>query len=274
MGRGICCVVLLWAAVSVASEPPRAEFTATYLFRAKGGKGAPRKQKLYVGRDVMRLDDEDASGFKVKDRSKGTVIAVDLKRSIRTKSSWSGFPSEVAPGEPPCGKAPTCVQLKTEVRKGRRVEKWKETNPNCLGCETSFIWVDRALGFAVRLEMVGIEVHELTNIRRGAPPARMLAIPAGLRDPSEPDVAERTACKRQGGTYERGSGRGWWQCNLPMKDAGTPCSSGTDCQSGTCVAPKGAHAGTRTSGTCQAMRFNDGCSTKVERGVVQQTICS
>ncbi len=270
-----CCVALLGTAVSATPAHSPTEFTATYSYVSKVNRGSRSERKLYVGKDALRLDGERPSTFLLKDRATGNTVLVDPKRATREKSSWSAWPTEVAPGKSPCGDSrPTCLQLKTEVLNGRRVEKWKETNPSCLGCETSFIWVDRALGFEVRRVIVGIETHELEKIRLGPPPASVLAIPAGLRDPSEPDEAEAAACARDGGRYERRGFRGVWLCDRPMKDKDKPCSNGRECESGICVAPKGATPDTKATGTCFGRSITlSTCLARVEGGVVRHALC-
>ena len=276
MGRALGALLLCLAFSAAAEEQP-AEFTATYRYSSKVHPGPPVVRKLYVGSTALRLDNEEASeGFVVKDRQAGTAVEVDLKHSTRERiSKWSGWPYEVVPGQSPCRDRGTpCVRLMTKVRNGRKVETWKETNPSCRKCETSFVSVDRTLGFEIRREIVGIELHELRNIRTGAPPAQLLELPRGLRDPSMPDGAEAAECTRQDGKYARRGLRGFWVCDRPTKDAGKVCSNSDECEARLCVAPKGAAVGTKATGTCFGRTVSlSTCLAGVSNGVVGHTLC-
>lgn len=277
MGWNTLGVLLLCTAFSAAAEEPRAEFTATYRATYHSEPGNTRERKLYVGSTALRLDHVDAStGFVVKARRGSNAVEVDLKRSTRELlEEWSTWPHEVAPGQSPCRSSQdTCVRLMTAVRNGRQVETWKETSPSCSDCPTTYISVDRTLGFEVRREVVGHELHELRNIRLGAPPAGMLEIPPGLRDPKQPDGAEAAECTRQDGKYARRGKAGVWVCDRPTKDAGKACSNEEECEGRICVAPKDAAPGTQAQGTCFGRTVSSStCLARVSNGVVGSALC-
>jgi hypothetical protein len=64
------------------------------------------------------------------------------------------------------------------------------------------------------------------------------------------------------------------QCVISYSDAGKSCSSGSQC-SGDCRAKPGIDTvpGQAVSGQCQTDSDRFGCSTKVENGRAQATIC-
>jgi hypothetical protein len=64
------------------------------------------------------------------------------------------------------------------------------------------------------------------------------------------------------------------QCVVSYADAGKSCSSGSQC-SGECRASPDSETvpGQAVAGNCQADSDRFGCSTKVENGRAQATIC-
>ncbi len=64
------------------------------------------------------------------------------------------------------------------------------------------------------------------------------------------------------------------QCVIAYADAGKSCRSGTEC-AGDCRAVQGldVRPGQQVAGSCQATSDRFGCSTRVENGRAQSTIC-
>ena len=64
------------------------------------------------------------------------------------------------------------------------------------------------------------------------------------------------------------------QCVIAYADAGKSCRSGADC-AGDCRAEQGLDIspGQQAAGFCQATSDQFGCSTRVENGRAQSTIC-
>jgi hypothetical protein len=86
--------------------------------------------------------------------------------------------------------------------------------------------------------------------------------------------ADAASCKRAGGLIKPVGRMQTLQCVLTYADAGKSCSSGDQCM-GECRAGSGTDAvpGQRVAGSCQATSDRFGCSTRVENGRAQATIC-
>jgi hypothetical protein len=118
------------------------------------------------------------------------------------------------------------------------------------------------------------------SVRRAAPALLPLLLAACVPAPSaETPVAPAAdsgaaACGKAGGTMKPVGKLRSLQCVIAYSDAGKACSSGSQC-AGDCRADPGADAvpGRKVAGFCQATSDRFGCSTRVEGGVAQATIC-
>ncbi len=86
--------------------------------------------------------------------------------------------------------------------------------------------------------------------------------------------ANEASCQRAGGQMERVGRSQTLQCVVSYADAGKSCTSGDQC-AGDCRAGQGIDVapGQPVAGYCQANSNRFGCSTKVENGRAQSTIC-
>lgn len=86
-------------------------------------------------------------------------------------------------------------------------------------------------------------------------------------------AAEASACAAQGGQLRPLGRLQRVQCVVPYVDAGTTCSSKTEC-SGQCLASGTVTAGTRATGTCQRDASGSfGCHQRIDGGIAQPVIC-
>lgn len=90
---------------------------------------------------------------------------------------------------------------------------------------------------------------------------------------------ERASCLAQGGEVLIAGLSYNEMCALPYRDGGRRCTSSSQCE-GDCVY---AHRnddldyprrGARVRGECQSLNYPFGCSEKVERGRLQETVCT
>ena len=108
--------------------------------------------------------------------------------------------------------------------------------------------------------------------------ALMLSACVPAPSPDAPVTAAADAgaaeCARAGGTMKPVGKMQSLQCVIAYSDAGKSCSSGSQC-AGDCRADPGVDAapGQKVAGFCQATSDRFGCSTRVEDGVAQATIC-
>jgi hypothetical protein len=87
--------------------------------------------------------------------------------------------------------------------------------------------------------------------------------------PSDP-----ASCKLAGGAFKPVGKMQTLQCVINYADAGQICTSGSQC-AGDCRATSGIDAvpGQKVAGFCQATSDRFGCSTRVENGRAESTIC-
>ena len=101
-------------------------------------------------------------------------------------------------------------------------------------------------------------------------------VPAASPEPPVAPAADAGAadCGRAGGTMKPVGKMQSLQCVIAYSDAGKSCSSGSQC-AGDCRADPAVDAapGKQVAGYCQATSDRFGCSTRVEGGVAQSTIC-
>jgi hypothetical protein len=86
--------------------------------------------------------------------------------------------------------------------------------------------------------------------------------------------ADTLSCQLAGGEMKPVGRRQLLQCVLSYADAGKSCSSGSQCE-GDCRVGPGVEAvpGQDVVGQCQATSDRFGCSTRVEEGRAEATIC-
>lgn len=86
--------------------------------------------------------------------------------------------------------------------------------------------------------------------------------------------ADAASCQAAGGLMKPVGRRQTLQCVVAYPDAGKSCTSGSQC-TGDCRAAPGTEAvpGQAVEGYCQATSDRFGCSTRVENGRAQSTIC-
>jgi hypothetical protein len=86
--------------------------------------------------------------------------------------------------------------------------------------------------------------------------------------------AGAASCQRAGGAMKPVGRMQTMQCVLTYADAGKSCTSGNQC-AGDCRAASGIDIvpGRPIAGSCQATSDRFGCSTKVEIGRAEATIC-
>ena len=86
--------------------------------------------------------------------------------------------------------------------------------------------------------------------------------------------ADLEHCHRAGGTIRPVGRMQTLQCVIAYADAGRRCTSGEDC-AGDCRVERGVDVapGQPVAGFCQPTSDRFGCSTKVEKGLAQSTIC-
>jgi hypothetical protein len=108
----------------------------------------------------------------------------------------------------------------------------------------------------------------------GCAPARPATESSAVRSPPLSVPADETSCQRAGGQMERVGRLQTLQCVVSYADAGKSCTSGDQC-AGDCRASQGIDVapGQPVAGYCQANSNRFGCSTKVENGRAQSTIC-
>jgi hypothetical protein len=85
---------------------------------------------------------------------------------------------------------------------------------------------------------------------------------------------DEASCRLAGGTMSPAGRRQLLQCTIAYPDAGKSCSASDQC-AGECRAPSGSDipAGQVVQGLCQADSNRFGCSTRVEGGRAQATLC-
>lgn len=93
--------------------------------------------------------------------------------------------------------------------------------------------------------------------------------PVGIAAPQD-----AAACLRSGGAMKPGGRLQTLQCVQSYADAGKSCRDGSQC-AGDCRTAPGidVRPGQQVAGQCQATSDRFGCSTTVENGRAQTTVC-
>lgn len=109
----------------------------------------------------------------------------------------------------------------------------------------------------------------LAGCVREPSPERPAADAPPVSIPTDP-----AACSRAGGEMKPVGRMQSLQCVISYADAGKSCTSGSQC-AGDCRAGSGVDVapGQPAAGYCQATSDRFGCSTRVENGRAQATIC-
>jgi hypothetical protein len=128
---------------------------------------------------------------------------------------------------------------------------------------------DRRLALSLRLALGSALAMMLAACAQGDPAAAPAA-----QGPGAIASLDEASCRGAGGSLLRAGKRQMLQCIISYADAGRSCSSGSDC-AGDCRAPDGVEKapGQKVAGYCQATSDRFGCSTRVEQGRAQPTIC-
>jgi hypothetical protein len=124
----------------------------------------------------------------------------------------------------------------------------------------------RRVGIAVAASLLALGIVSTTTVAEEAPRFRKLE-PAELAD-----------CQHKGGQVRIAGLSGNEMCALPFADAGKVCRGSDDCLGACLVDEKqwsGKRIGPKTAvvGKCQPTNYSYGCSTTVERGRVQSSMC-
>ncbi len=82
------------------------------------------------------------------------------------------------------------------------------------------------------------------------------------------------ACTKAGGSIRPVCMMGVPMCVVMFKDAGEPCSDGSECNSGRCRAQMGAEPGKAAKGICAPNNDPCGCFQSVENGVAGYPLCA
>jgi hypothetical protein len=104
----------------------------------------------------------------------------------------------------------------------------------------------------------------------GTPPME----PRDVQSSASSAPADADTCHAAGGLMKPVGRRQTLQCVLSYADAGKSCTSGSQC-AGDCRTEAGTEVvpGRAVAGYCQATSDRFGCSTQVENGRAQSTIC-
>lgn len=93
-------------------------------------------------------------------------------------------------------------------------------------------------------------------------------------DGAGPQAGSENECRVVGGSWERRGMMNVLICAVPTSDAGKPCRDTSDCQS-FCVAPAGAPAGKRVTGSCSGSYETLGsCISRVCLGRAEIGVCT
>ena len=120
----------------------------------------------------------------------------------------------------------------------------------------------KAAVFTTLILLASCAPHSPTKEMHGEQPAAV-SVPA-----------DAASCRAAGGLMKPVGRMQSLQCVLSYADAGKSCTSGTQCR-GDCRAAPGSDAapGQPVAGYCQATSDRFGCSTKIENGRAEATIC-
>lgn len=124
----------------------------------------------------------------------------------------------------------------------------------------------------------------MTSIRPALPILAALAMAGCAPAPSSEPVAaaaragslqsNSAECRRAGGALKPVGKLRSLQCVISYADAGKSCTSGSQCAGDCRAAPEAdVPAGQPVAGYCQPTSDRFGCSTRVENGRAEATIC-
>ena len=86
-------------------------------------------------------------------------------------------------------------------------------------------------------------------------------------------VAQKNNCAAQGGEWKRLGIMGFEHCVLPARDAGKPCSDGSECEYGCRGGSKAIGDGDRAIGSCAHNSNGFGCYSTIVNGKTGGRIC-
>lgn len=113
----------------------------------------------------------------------------------------------------------------------------------------------------------------VTLMLSGCAPGSRLAEPSREISAEASAPRDASSCQRAGGVMTPVGRMQTLQCVISYADAGKSCTSGSQC-AGDCRTPAvDVRPGQQVAGYCQATSDRFGCSTTVENGRAQATVC-
>lgn len=159
------------------------------------GKAPTTKAKIYATKDKLRIEPEgDEKAVMIVNLSTQTSYGLMPERKMYMEFNqsqgpaaqyWSRAlfrPSDVEDScsawlKLPSNRGGTCKKVGNETVNGRSTVKFEGTNAKG---ETGYAWVDRKIGFPIKMQGNGQE-SELQNIKEGPQPASLFEVPAGYQ---------------------------------------------------------------------------------------------
>lgn len=88
------------------------------------------------------------------------------------------------------------------------------------------------------------------------------------------DIETQAECEAEGGTWKQWGLIMESSCNIPTSDAQKPCTDGSQCESGVCLAGESGNPERQVQGTCYGwQRLLGGCFTFIEEGKIDGAVC-
>ncbi|CAA0125610.1 Uncharacterised protein [BD1-7 clade bacterium] len=86
-------------------------------------------------------------------------------------------------------------------------------------------------------------------------------------------LTSQGACEAEGGQWQEVGKLQREACILPAKDAGQPCTDGSQCEVACIAVQRRIEAGSKATGQCQQSTQRFGCRTYIKDGVAEPTLC-
>ncbi len=195
--------VLAFGLAAVSAPDMAPQFSAELLTSGADGRAELPPGRIYAANDRVRIETPRANGgvFLV-DRSAGAAYIVlatqQIYMDVKQSSPLTQIFIPLDRGDI-CGQWQAmariagaadqrCRRLGPETIKGRDSVKYETLSPQG---KRSYRWVDVALNFVIRVEDVGGETIDLTNIQAGPQPPALFALPEGYRKFDPQTLIER-----------------------------------------------------------------------------------
>jgi hypothetical protein len=196
MGRkSVSPVVIVVASLFLPVVLHAQELTADVVIHEANGTEA--RGKLYRGKDAVRLEPPEEGRGAVN----GVVVIYDLPRQatyflnpamktyVERRGSATGGPVSlfVPQKDNPCALLPrvskdaSCQKIGAESVNGREAEKWQATQKRGGRTITECAWADSEWHIAIKWTTSDQSTGQLENIRVGAQPANLFALPSDYR---------------------------------------------------------------------------------------------